>query len=431
MRVTSYKILSPIITSIFFWLYLKRGFIDPNASLQLVIILSSVIIISSLLLIFYGNPMPQIVISLVALIFILFGSFYVELLGIFLAGLPFIITERRETILKSLFITMMFFFLMILSGALRIQEPSGLYVFSIYDDIPKQYVPLLFYNGIVISTGRLVVTVSLLSLLIMGAAAYFAVENTSLILKNYKITDLSSAMQIVPVIASCQCESSIGLSAFAVTIFSLLTLPLITISLIFLFITNQVLRGRIQLTKGLGNKLSRNFLIAMLVTLLASSILILLEIKLYILISTFLTGLILISIVRTINRKINFGLKVLTIGILLQLASFLVLLISMGNLNFEMLLLLTALSSASSIMLSLYMGGVKKYDSTIYELYFSMWTMMFLVLLLITQLLAYTLLGSILESALIILLISIPSMWISNLYNLRAFSLIRFENDTY
>ena len=57
-----------------------------------------------------------------------------------------------------------------------------------------------------------------------------------------------------------------------------------------------------------------------------------------------------------------------------------------------------------------------------------MWTMVFLVLVFLSQVMSYNIIGSILESALIILLVSIPAMWISNIYNLRAFRLIRIKD---
>jgi len=88
MKPITYKILSPIFTSIFLLLLLRRAFIDSDAILQLILISLTVIISSVYLLVRYENSMIQIIISLVALILIIFGSFYIELLGIFLSGIP-------------------------------------------------------------------------------------------------------------------------------------------------------------------------------------------------------------------------------------------------------------------------------------------------------------------------------------------------------
>jgi hypothetical protein len=428
MKPITYKILSPIFTSIFLLLLLRRAFIDSDAILQLILISLTVIISSVYLLVRYENSMIQIIMSLVALILIISGSFYIELLGIFLSGIPFIFIEKRDKIFKSLFITAMFFLLLILSGALRLQNDNGFYVFSIYDDIPKQYVPIIFYNGIVISLGRIVLTVSLLSLIIMGAASFFAVENTILILRNYKITSLSGAVQIIPVLTSCQCESSIGLSAFVATIFSILTLPLLFISLIFLIITNQILKGKIRMRNNMGSKFNEKLLIIMPLILLVSSLLIYLDVKLYLLTSMFFAGLMTILIIRAINKKINLGIKALLLGLVLQTISFSLFLTFINGFNIVNLILIIAFSNTSSVLIALYMGGNKKYEFTVYELYFTMWTMVFLVLVFLSQVISYNIIGSILESALIILLVSIPAMWISNIYNLRAFRLIRIKD---
>lgn len=403
---------------------LISSIIDVNIIPETIILLISIFALIGFIVFYYHNEGPFIAISIVSILFFVLGARLFELLGMFIVGIPFLLKTDRVGKIKYTAFSLLLLSIMALSGALRVGDSSGMLIFSIYDDIPGKFVPLLFQYGIVLSMGSLIITVSPFYLTVVGFASYFATENTSLIISRFRKLNSSGILQIVPAIASCQCEATLGISAYTATIFSLLLTPLIIISIIFLAITNLLLRGKFKIK--MSNQNWESIILMGLVAVMGMMALgsLSFNIGFYLLFSSLLTGFFMIIILRYINYRISLGLFSVFLAIVFQgiaLTPYILHKVTNDLFSFSFFLILT---SISSIFMGLYKGGWKNYDSTVYEIYFSMWVMASLIILLFQENFNLYNMNSLFTFLILLLIISLPAMWISNLYNLRSFRLI-------
>ncbi len=139
-------------------------------------------------------------------------------------------------------------FMLILGGALRFySNPAefSLAFGSIYDDENPLGVPFLFYNGIVIYSRFLVVTVSVPIILMFTGLAAVLTENYHLIVgytSARRITGIGRNFNSALTVLSCQCEGiTASFPSIVATVLLSAVIPLISLSIILVLMTNILL----------------------------------------------------------------------------------------------------------------------------------------------------------------------------------------------
>ncbi len=424
MKITHLKILSFILIELFSLELLKEFIVDKNVTLEFYLLWISFSTVFFYLSFIRKLEGPFLTISLTSIILFIIGARNYALLGIFIAGVPFYFYTENINKLRYSVISILFLAIMAIAGTLRIGSASGMYVFSIYDDIPSIYVPIIFKYGLIVTIGRIILTISPQSLVIMGLASYFAVENTYLIIKKFGSINSTGILQVVPAVVSCQCETTLSLSALTATIFSLIILPIVLISIFFLIMTNLLLKNKIKLRIFNKHREELYLFIFLIFIGILMWFLLSFSILFYVMFSSILSGLVIMMIIRKINRNLNFGIYSIIMAVILQILSITPYMLYGLSDGLSHLIIFTSLITISAILLSFYQGGKSVYNSTVYELYFSMWSMSFLGILLIENYYGLYDISSLLTVAITILLVSFPAMWISNIYNLGNFRIL-------
>ncbi|MCL4451703.1 MAG: hypothetical protein M1327_03640 [Candidatus Thermoplasmatota archaeon] len=138
-----------------------------------------------------------------------------------------------------------FFFMIVVSSLIRMDSgvPSHILMFSIYSDEQPAGVPLLFYDGIVIQSPALVLTISLPTMLIYPLISIAIAENYLWIFRSYSGGGrLSSALSGAGAVLGCQCESITAvMPSLAALLISIIVIPLLVESLVLVLLTTLTL----------------------------------------------------------------------------------------------------------------------------------------------------------------------------------------------
>ncbi len=139
-------------------------------------------------------------------------------------------------------------FMLILGGALRFYNNPAEFTMafgSIYDDENPLGVPFLFYNGIVIYSRFLVVTVSIPIILMFTGLAAVLTENYHLIVRyasTRRIAGIGKNFNSALTVLSCQCEGiTASFPSIVATVLLSAVIPLISLSIILVLMTNLLL----------------------------------------------------------------------------------------------------------------------------------------------------------------------------------------------
>ncbi|MEM0156560.1 MAG: hypothetical protein QXN26_00655 [Thermoplasmataceae archaeon] len=139
-------------------------------------------------------------------------------------------------------------FMLILGGALRFYNNPAEFTIafgSIYDDENPLGVPFLFYNGIVIYSRFLVVTVSIPIILMFAGLAAVLTENYHLIVgytSSRRIAGIGRNFNSALTVLSCQCEGiTASFPSIVATVLLSAVIPLISLSIILVLMTNILL----------------------------------------------------------------------------------------------------------------------------------------------------------------------------------------------
>ena len=190
--------------------------------------------------------------------------------------------KDASTLSKSVAFSIVFGFMMLLSGLVRISHASPGYAMafaSIYDDSPSVGVPFFFSGGVVVFTEYFTITLSVASFSLYAFLGALLTENYSLIfrfLKGKKNAMAGSTISGAMTAISCQCESlAATFPTVVVLLLSAFIVPLIAESIIFVILTNILLmayyfRGRkvrlIERLWGVGS--NRIYVALMAITIL-------------------------------------------------------------------------------------------------------------------------------------------------------------------
>jgi hypothetical protein len=135
-----------------------------------------------------------------------------------------------------------FFFMIFVSSLVRLYPgiPSHILMFSIYSDEQPAGVPLLFYDGIVIQSPALVLTISLPTMIIYPIISIAIAQNYLWILRTYSTREgrFTSAFAGAGAILGCQCESITAvMPSLAALLISIIVIPLLAESLVLVLLT--------------------------------------------------------------------------------------------------------------------------------------------------------------------------------------------------
>jgi hypothetical protein len=142
--------------------------------------------------------------------------------------------------------SLVFFFMIFVSSLVRFDSgiPSHILLFSIYSDESPAGVPLLFYDGIVIQSPALVLTISLPTLIIYPIISIAIAQNYLWILRTYSTRGgrFTSAFAGAGAILGCQCESITAvMPSLAALLISIIVIPLLAESLVLVLLTTLTL----------------------------------------------------------------------------------------------------------------------------------------------------------------------------------------------
>jgi hypothetical protein len=151
--------------------------------------------------------------------------------------------------------SLVFFFMLFVSSMVRIDPgiSSHILFFSIYSDEQPAGVPLLFYDGIVLQSPALVLTVSLPTMLIYPTISLAIAENYLWILRTYstRAGRFTSAFAGAGAVLGCQCESITAvMPSLAALLISVIVIPLLIESLVLVLLTTLTLFLLINRRRG-------------------------------------------------------------------------------------------------------------------------------------------------------------------------------------
>lgn len=365
-------------------------------------------------------------------ILVLFGGDSAISASLFLAGAislyPAFMEFHKDELYVSSLTTIFFIVLLFLSTSLRIYPVfpvtgsySG-YLFSIYDDVNPAGVPWTYTGGLVLSIGKIALTMSPITMILFPSIAFLTSSNTLHIIRIYKGGYIGGFLSSSLTALSCQCEATIGLISGTASAYLLSILPiLIIISLIMLLITNIFILKpfKFRLFIKTHNLLYPLFI----VILIFQSVIIfdgLVKYSYYFALLSFLSlssGIIAGLILPIKNKMIYTGLFV---GITLEIFSFAPLFVRLAVINSLYFELYNITGFIAGIIFSFTAKGIKPFLRTaIFELVFSMQAMMAIALLYISLYSGnnyyFTGLNETVEFSFTILVVTLPVMWISNL----------------
>lgn len=163
--------------------------------------------------------------------------------------------------------------LMVLSTSLRFTLPGNVslysqgYVFSIYNSSSPLGIPFTYAYGIVMSLKGTTLTLSPLTAVFFPVIAYLTADNTVLIVKGYRSESTFSVTSAVVAALACQCENTIGILSGTVSSLALSILPyFIFLSAGLLILTNAYLHNPIRMTLP---RMKLWFIVTMFVIILA------------------------------------------------------------------------------------------------------------------------------------------------------------------
>ncbi|MGC8645428.1 MAG: hypothetical protein ACP5UO_04070 [Thermoplasmata archaeon] len=209
---------------------------------------SFIYMVSSRLRIFHRFLYILFLLSCAAAVLLIFSGEINEATFYFLAAIIAIRYSLAESSKEDFAISSTAFsilmLLLFLSTSLRIL-PTGrevLYIFSIYDNIPPAGVPITYAMGIVISIGRVTLTISPITSILFSLVAYLAAANTFLVIRTAPHN--SSMVSAAVTALACQCENTIGILSATASYLVLAVLPYISLfSVAMLIATNRFLHN--------------------------------------------------------------------------------------------------------------------------------------------------------------------------------------------
>jgi|GEM_PF-2990574 len=420
-------------------LYVQRSIVPELALLELG--LFSVLVAYSVTTDSFGKSY-MLLAYLSGLIFISFIVSGLYTLSIFyipplLISLRFFISLRKRWDFSIASISfLLLVVLMLISTSLRFipvtysGSPHSGFIFSIYDNSSAGGIPFTYAFGIVFALRNVALTMSPLLAFFFPLVSYLTAENTILIIRKFRARDASSLSFPVLTVLACQCENTIGIISGTVSSFALSVLPLlIFVSTGLLLITNIYLRRPRRISIPRFHKLSILvvFIIFILLEFLivyTGSIYALSMFGLYSflnLISGFLLGFYI-----PIRKRIP--LLLIAAAFAIQLLLFYPHLIKLALISPLFFELYSIAGLATGIVFSLSLKNRDRLSSIgIMEFIFSMETMVtaaFIYLTLFSVSLFSGFVGAdVLTFSVLILALSLPVMWFSNIYliNFRTF----------
>ncbi|MEM0141570.1 MAG: hypothetical protein QXN66_06025 [Thermoplasmatales archaeon] len=359
--------------------------------------------------------------------FLYLAPFY--LVSALVAMKPALHERKRDDIAVALVSSLIFLALLLISTSLRILPVNTvqhhIFLFSIYNNAPAVGVPITYAFGLVISLGKVTLTVSPLILIVFPAVAYLASSNTFLIIRSP--TPGTSVASAAVTALACQCENTVGILSGTASYLAFAIVPyLVFFSVVMLVVTNLFLHKPRPLPKlnfGVGL-----FLLLFLVSMVAESALIFsgLVFNLWIFglnsTLTLFSGFFLGQIVPFRHRE---PLPLIGIAFSLQLMLLIPFVIGkalVSPLYFE---IYSLLGIVSGLLISLAMRNRRKISKIgIIELVFSMEAMLSVIFLYLSLNSVVFFPGysqvAVLSFSLFLLFVSIPVMWFSNIFLLSA-----------
>ncbi len=322
--------------------------------------------------------------------------------------------------------------LLILSTSLRFfhlasfQQGTG-YAFSIYDDTKSVGIPLTYAYGIVIALGPVSLTISPVTAILFPLIAYLTADNTFLILDSFRPDGVSSISGIVVTSIACQCENTIGIISSTASSLALSILPyFIFLSVILLSVTNIYLRRPWKMKALRVNRFS---ILALLLSILTVEFIIVYSGMIYDLavfgFNSFLTLLSGFLLGEMLRFKRKFPIHLLILAFAIQTVLFSPQLIRYALVSPLFFETYSAIGMAAGFLISISFSKRDKISRLgMFEFVFSMETMIAAVLLYLTIFSSTIYSGfpeiAVINFSVLILLLSLPAMWFSNIYLLSA-----------
>ncbi|MEM0138782.1 MAG: hypothetical protein QW100_03545 [Thermoplasmatales archaeon] len=336
--------------------------------------------------------------------------------------------KRDDLIVSSLSFAILITLLFI-SSSLRILLHSGfqdhIFLFSIYNNAQPAGIPITYSFGIILSSGRVTLTISPMILVFFPAVAYLASANTILIVRS--TTPGTSIVPAAVTALACQCENTVGILSGTASYLALAIVPyLVFLSVAMLLATNFFLHRPRKLP---GINIGRGpFLFLFLASMIAESFLVFsgLVFNLWIFglnsILTLFSGFFLGQVIPFRRRE---PASLIALAFLIQLSLLIPPVVGMALISplyFEMYAFAGIISGLLISLALRNRGRVSRIS--IIELVFSMEAMLSVIFL-------YLSLNSVaffprysqvavLSFSLFLLLVSIPVMWFSNIFLLSA-----------
>lgn len=304
------------------------------------------------------------------------------------------------------------------------------YMFSINDNSQLAGIPFTYYYGVVLSMPRAALTFSPIILFLFPMISYLTADNTVLIAKKFSSEGFTSVSGPVFTVIACQCENTIAVVSGTVSSFTLSVLPF------FIFLSAGLLLGtNIYLHKPKRMHIpsfNKTYgLILLLLVMIAEFAIVyrgLINNLSYFGIYSFLSvgsGL-LLGLSIPFSRKVSLIWVIFAFGV--QIMLFIPFIIEAALTSVLFFELYNIAGFGAGIILSLSIKGRRRISRIgIVEFIFSMETMisaLFLYLTLFSISIFSNYQGvAVLEFSVLILLLSIPIMWFSNIHliNVRMF----------
>ncbi|MEM3756145.1 MAG: hypothetical protein QXT24_04005 [Thermoplasmatales archaeon] len=430
----------PVLATILFWnipLLLRSVIFDTYALLELLVIEIAVLtifaIVTNRIGIFSRFMLILSFLSLSLCVFAFISGmsylapFYL-LSGII--GLRYGLNEgKRDDLIVSSLSFAILITLLFISSSLRIFLHSAfqdhIFLFSIYDNAQPAGVPITYSLGIILSSGRVTLTISPLILVFFPAVAYLASANTVLIVRS--TTPGTSIVPTAVTALACQCENTVGIISGTASYLALAIVPyLVFLSVAMLLATNFFLHRPRRLPKiKIGHRL---FLFLFLISMIVESFLVFsgLILNLWIFglnsILTLFSGFFLGQLVPFRRKE---PVPLIALAFIIQLSLLIPPVVSMALVSPIYFEIYAFAGIISGLLISLALrnrGRISRIG--IIELVFSMEAMLSVIFLYlslnsVTFFPRYSQIA-VLSFSLFLLLVSIPVMWFSNIFLLSA-----------
>lgn len=413
-----------VVSALSIVLIVKGIFIEGDVETEVLLFTAILISIYLVTVLFVKTRMIAVILFLSGVTLEIFSPGNIGFLALIIANTPFTIESIREkTIIRYFLIFVIALAILIISGALRIGTTDNFLAFSIYDDINPSYVPFLFTGGLVLVLGRIVLTISPLSLIVVGVVSFFASDNTYRIISKARTSGIAGFASLASTAIACQCENTIGFSAITITIASILAYPLIILSAALLVLTNLYLRGHLSIN-NINSSGNRTY-IYLMISVLALVIVDVASMSplIIVIVSSFISGIILLYLPSILGLK--WGLQYFSFiwGLLLQMLSFYIL-FSVSINNSMWLVMYEASSTSGSLLLGMSFHENPRARVIVREIFFSMWAMVSIISVLYVSSTRtnYDPLLTVTTVLFFLLFASIPLMWYENVNNLKLLS---------